>query len=224
MRGALGKGLFGSSHYHRLFAPEINVGKPSGLRTPPRPFTLRPSLGSVHVFSGAADARLIAAALGEPDARVIEIPFDLRPEIPAAKIRIEFKSPTILKGAARNGFAPIFARARDRVSTLRAFYGEGPLPIDFRALGDAAGAIETASRAVLVQEVFRRSGRTGQIHPIGGFTGTIEFTGDLRPFTPILTAAQYTGIGSKVSWGNGWYELTILKPVRQDPARSATRH
>ena len=58
-----------------------------------------------------------------------------------------FRTPTELKGnAAGDGmpFGVLFARVRDRISSLRSLYGEGPLPIDFRALSERAGMVRTA--------------------------------------------------------------------------------
>ena len=56
-------------------------------------------------------------------------------------LRVEFVTPTELKSGdhlvARPEFGVLFARARDRVSTLRALYGAGPLEIDFQCDGRA---------------------------------------------------------------------------------------
>jgi hypothetical protein len=50
----------------------------------------------------------------------------------------------------------------------------------------------------------RRSSRTGQRHPLGGFIGEAEYEGDLlHEFLPILRAAQWTGIGRQTVWGKG---------------------
>jgi CRISPR/Cas system endoribonuclease Cas6 (RAMP superfamily) len=52
-------------------------------------------------------------------------------------------------------------------------------------------------------EIVRRSSRTGQIHPIGGFIGEAEYEGDLTEFVPYLRAAQWTGVGRQTVWGKG---------------------
>ncbi len=55
--------------------------------------------------------------------------------------RVTFLSPTELKNQERPEFGPMFSRIRDRISTLRALYGPGPLEIDFKAMGERAAAI-----------------------------------------------------------------------------------
>jgi hypothetical protein len=52
-------------------------------------------------------------------------------------------------------------------------------------------------------EAERRSSRTGQVHPIGGFTGMAEYEGELGEFLPCLEAAAFTGVGRHTVWGNG---------------------
>ena len=52
-------------------------------------------------------------------------------------------------------------------------------------------------------ETSRRSGRTGQIHSLGGFVGEAEYEGDLTEFVPYLRAAQWTGVGRQTAWGKG---------------------
>src|SRR5450432_101289 len=69
---------------------------------------------------------------------------DRDPE-PIERVAVRFLSPTELKGsgslAERPEFAILFARLRDRLSTLRALYGAGPLDVDFRAIGERANTI-----------------------------------------------------------------------------------
>ena len=131
---------------------------------------------------------------------------DRDPE-PAERVAVRFLSPTELKGsgslAERPEFAILFARLRDRLSTLRALYGAGPLEIDFRGIGERAGAIRLASCHVEWEQVKRKSGRTGQVHPIGGFTGEAEYRGDLAEFLPWLRAARWVGVGRQTVWGKG---------------------
>jgi hypothetical protein len=122
------------------------------------------------------------------------------------QVRLRFLTPTELKGAAPDGgpaFGVLFARLRDRISTLRAFYGAGPLAIDFRALGERARAVELVSSDLEWTTARRRSTRTGQTHPLGGFTGDAVYAGDLTEFLPWLRAARWTGVGRQTVWGKG---------------------
>ena len=133
--------------------------------------------------------------------------------IPATTARVRFVTPTELKLqsalAARPEFALLFARIRDRVSALSTFYGSGPLDIDFHAMGKRASRVEMTRCQLCDEEAKRRSSRTGQVHPLGGFTGEAEYRGDLAEFLPYLRAARWTGVGRQTVWGKG--ELHLLE-------------
>jgi CRISPR-associated endoribonuclease Cas6 len=144
------------------------------------------------------------------DAKPLE--FDLKPDsTQVSRVRLRFITPTELKGRAgladRPEFAILAARARDRISTLRALYGGGPLPLDFRAFGQRAALIEMTRCEIEWVHRARRSARTGQVHPLGGFVGEAEYSGALTEFMPYLQLAQWTGVGRHTSWGNGMIQL-----------------
>jgi hypothetical protein len=124
-----------------------------------------------------------------------------------ARITVRFLTPTELKSgqqiAARPEFQILAARARDRISTLRELYGEGPLEMDFRGFGERAGRVRMTGCRLETIRVERRSSRTGQTHPIGGFVGEADYEGELGEFLPILRAAEYTGVGRQTVWGKG---------------------
>ncbi|MBM3774234.1 MAG: hypothetical protein FJW37_03640, partial [Acidobacteria bacterium] len=105
---------------------------------------------------------------------------------PARRLRVEFLSPTELisgeRPAARPEFPILFARIRDRISTLRALYGAGPLEIDFRASAARAAAVRMTRSEIRRVEYRRRSSRTGRRHPIGGFVGWADYEGELTDF------------------------------------------
>ena len=139
---------------------------------------------------------------------------ELTPDVaPVGRLRIEFQTPTEIKGGdqvvAKPEFGTLFARARDRVSALRGLYGEGPLPIDFRAMGERAAAVRMTRCDLRHVQGERRSGRTGQVHPLGGFIGVAEYEGDLGEFVPILSAAEWTGVGRQTVWGKGAIRVVV---------------
>ncbi len=123
------------------------------------------------------------------------------------KIRVDFLSPTELKHdgriVSRPEFPILFARIRDRVSTLRHLYGPGALEIDFTSLRERAGKIRMTKCDLKPVEAERHSSRTGQTHPLGGLIGTAEYEGNLAEFLPYLEAASYTGVGRQAVWGKG---------------------
>lgn len=133
---------------------------------------------------------------------------------PVGRIRVRFRTPTELKRGAELGaepdFATLAARIRDRISTLRTLYQDGPLTLDFRAFGERAALVRMTSCRIEHREILRRSSRTGQTHPIGGFVGEAEYEGDLAEFVPYLRAAEWTGVGRQTVWGKGEIAVEIL--------------
>jgi hypothetical protein len=141
------------------------------------------------------------------DSAVAPLVLDLASSEAITHVRVRFLTPTELKSgqqlAARPEFSILAARIRDRISTLRERYGEGPLTIDFRAFGERAALVRMTRCEVRQMDIERRSSRTGQVHPIGGFVGEAEYEGDLAEFVPYLHAARWTGVGRQTVWGKG---------------------
>lgn len=232
-RGALGFQL-----PEELFRPSAADG-PSGFRDRPRPFVLRCrdldaacletgesfSL-DLHLFTGDskpfqyAFEHLSWAELVDWRESSHSLLLD-EPVPPAEKLRVSFVTPTELKphhGPGPPPFAILLARARDRIAALRLFYGKGPLEFDFRAQAEQAAAVLCTDGCVQWETAERQSGRSGQVHPLGGFTGFADYSGDLGSFLPWLEAARWTGIGRHTVWGKGVTELQILRP--EPPASS----
>ena len=124
-----------------------------------------------------------------------------------SRVHLRFLTPTELKVegriAERPEFPVLFARLRDRISTLRMLYGEGAPEIDFRLLGERASAVRLERCDLVWERVERKSSRTGQVHWLGGFTGDAEYAGELAEFLPWLRAARWTGVGRQTVWGKG---------------------
>lgn len=230
LRGAFGMMLRETANapdYARIFTPR-SAGGPSGLGDWPRPFVFRaaqldgrtivPGAAfhfDVHLFDTrpdlrpqftAAFAHWLRAELTSVEQQDVAIDFN-GPAEHATRVRVEFVTPTELKAgqelASRPEFPILFARLRDRISTLRALYGPGPLDIDFRGMGERAAAVRLTRCELQWHEAERRSSRTGQTHPLGGFTGVAEYDGDLGEFLPYLRAGQWTGVGRQTVWGKG---------------------
>jgi hypothetical protein len=129
-----------------------------------------------------------------------------------SRVRLRFVTPTELKGehtvAGRPEFGILFARLRDRIGALRALYGVGPLKVDFRAMGERAAAVRMTRCELEWVEARRRSSRTGQRHPLGGFVGEADYEGELGEFLPYLKLAKWVGVGRQTVWGKGELEAT----------------
>ena len=237
LRGAFGSILhqLPGDAYARIFRPEGVDGGPSGLKDRPRPFVFRAAhldgrtiapgerfYFDVHLFYAEnppirlfeqALAQLARAELVNVTVTPVNVPLEPHPA-PVGRVLVRFLTPTELKSgdeiAARPEFATLFARIRDRVSTLRALYGRGPLEIDFRGMGERAAVVRMTRCELRHSAVERRSTRTGQTHPLGGFTGEAEYEGELAGFLPFLEAARWTGIGRQTVWGKGAIETAVL--------------
>lgn len=217
--------------YARWFSPNASEG-PSGLRDSPRPFVFRTShLDGANLAAGEHfhfginlfETRepifdLLSQAFKErfgpieaiEGTDVLRLPIEPGPES-VPRVRVHFVTPTELKAAGQIDAGPefgvLFARIRDRVSTLRALYGAGPLDIDFRMLGERADCVKMIKckieRVNSAERITRLSRRTGQRHSLGGFTGEAEYEGDLAEFIPYLEIARWTGVGRQTVWGKG---------------------
>jgi hypothetical protein len=172
---------------------------------------------------GAALAAIAAQGLGPGRGRAsltatetAVIPLALRPSGASVnKASVLFLTPTEIKAyngqlTTKPGFDVLLARVRDRISTLRTLYGDGPLDIDFRAFAGRAAQVQMTSARLQHVRVDRTSTRTGQRHPLGGFTGEVTFEGDLGEFIPYLNAASYTGVGRQTVWGKGEIAVALL--------------
>jgi len=107
----------------------------------------------------------------------------------------------------RPEFGILFGRLRDRISTLRALYGEGPLDLDFRAIGERAAAVRMRRCDIWRADVDRLSSRTDQRHPLGGFVGEADYEGELDEFLPYLRLGKWAGVGRQTVWGKGEVEV-----------------
>ncbi|MCC6292955.1 MAG: CRISPR system precrRNA processing endoribonuclease RAMP protein Cas6 [Bryobacterales bacterium] len=173
---------------------------------------------AVDVFAGAF-ARVAEAGLGANRSKATlrsaehrSVVLNLLPRRgQIGAIRVRFATPTEMKSdgrlVSRPEFSVLIGRIRDRISTLRALYGPGPLALDFRAFSDRAATVAITRCAIERTPTARRSSRTGQVHPIGGFTGEVEYAGELSEFVPYLEAARWTGVGRHTVWGNGAIEV-----------------
>lgn len=213
-RGQLGSALqkADAAAYSRFFAPRAVAG-PSGIADPPRPFVLR-VLGpleiglnlfltrepAVELFTHVmADLGTLSSVSGTER---LSLPLCARDQT-IHRLRIRFLTATEIKGAERPEFGVLLARIRDRVSTLRELYGDGPLAIDFKGFGARASHVSMTRCELTTVADERISRGTGQRHSLGGFTGFAEYEGDLAEFVPYIEIARWTGVGRQTVWGKG---------------------
>lgn len=162
-----------------------------------------------------ANSNLVQPAPAMLMEAVAPLPSDAATE--RQEITIEFLTPTTLKTGStldRQGdlvrqpaFHHVLKRLRDRVNALATFYGDGPLPLDFKAVGEAAESVETVSDATRWVERTRFSQRRDVPHDLSGFAGPIVVRGDMAPFLPLLRIGEYVHVGKNAVFGNGWFTV-----------------
>ena len=133
------------------------------------------------------------------------------------EISLDFLTPATLRVGStvdRDGmivrhpaFHHVLKRLRDRVNALATFYGNGPLDLDFKALGEAAEQIQTADDQTRWVERSRFSRRRDVSHDLSGFVGAVTFRGDMTPFRPLLRIGEYVHVGKNAVFGNGWFVI-----------------
>jgi hypothetical protein len=135
----------------------------------------------------------------------------------ADEVQVGFLEPTELKheGALveRPEFFILMARLRYRIRALCELYGSGPMAIDYVGLIERARRIQIRTSNLSWISTERRSSRTTQRHPLGGFVGTVTYAGPLAEFLPWLRAGYWTGVGRQTVWGKGVIDLRYPEKV-----------
>jgi CRISPR-associated endoribonuclease Cas6 len=131
----------------------------------------------------------------------------------ASRINMQFLTPTFLRAEGdvvrTPEFHHVFKRLRDRINALSTFFGNGPLDVDFRGLGERSEKVRTLASHFEWVERARTSSKTGQRHELSGFIGEATYEGDLAEFLPWLTLGELVHVGKHTAWGNGHFRLHI---------------
>jgi len=138
------------------------------------------------------------------------------------RVTIRFLNPTFLRAdgevVRRPEFHHFFQRLRDRINALSTFFGDGPLDVDFRGLGERAEKVRTVSTKIEWVERFRTSSKTRQRHELSGFVGecTYDFSApdcqgvnakSSSEFLLWLDLGELVHVGKHAAWGNGRYQI-----------------
>jgi hypothetical protein len=123
------------------------------------------------------------------------------------RVDVRFLTPTTLRREGRlverPSFGDLVCRLRDRVSALAAFFGDGPLEMDFAGVAAAAEQVRTVECRTAWERRSRRSARTGEVHEISGFVGEAVYEGELGEWMPLLRLGEALHVGKYAVWGNG---------------------
>jgi hypothetical protein len=128
------------------------------------------------------------------------------------RLRLRFTTPVDIRDQGvfvrRPELGPLVRRLRDRASSLAAFYGDGPLSLDFRGISSIADTVRLVEDRTRVIAVGRQSGRTGQRHDIGGFVGEATYEGSaIGKLMPLIRLGEVMHVGKHAAFGNGRMEV-----------------
>jgi len=122
--------------------------------------------------------------------------------------RVSFLTPTFIRADGQvirePKFHHIFKRLRDRINALSTFFGDGPLDVDFRGLGERSEKVNTIAARFEWIDRARTSTKTGQRHELSGFVGEATYEGEMDEFLPWLVMGELVHVGKHAPWGNGW--------------------
>ena len=131
---------------------------------------------------------------------------------PKSGIRISFLTPTFIRADGQvirePEFHHIFKRLRDRINALSTFFGNAPLDVDFRGIGERSEQIKRIAARFEWIDRARTSTRTGQRHELSGFVGEATYEGELEEFLPWLVMGEFVHVGKHAPWGNGHIRIS----------------
>ena len=130
------------------------------------------------------------------------------------QVNVEFVTPTELKRGGEvlgePDFASLVQRLAERVWALGRLYQNWTGDWDYRGLLDRSREVRLVEWDWRYQHRERRSSRTGQRHPLGGFSGRAVYEGPVGVFLPLLEIGRWTGVGRQTVWGKG--EIRVSAP------------
>ncbi len=127
------------------------------------------------------------------------------------RLTLEFLTPMRLidqgRLVHRPAFLPLVLRLLERLTALSTHYGGSVLPFDYDTLLPLANEVRVERDDTQWIELESYSTRTHARSPIGGFAGSVTFTGPLTQFLPWFIWGQFTHVGKDAVKGNGLYRV-----------------
>ena len=128
----------------------------------------------------------------------------------AHRIELAFLTPTSIKVAGRwtsdLRFGHLIRDLLCRIRLLSYFHCGEDLDVDAPGLLKATDSVTHESHFRWFRADHRLH-RTADSIPMGGFIGTIRYSGDLTPFLPFIFLGEYLHIGHHTACGYGQYRL-----------------
>jgi hypothetical protein len=145
----------------------------------------------------------------------------------SSRVALDFVTPMMLKEGGevlrRPRFGALIKRIRDRANALGTFFGDGPLDLDFKALGERADRVACVEDRTTWADVARYSFRQRAWHDLGGFVGRATFEGGLAEFGPWLALGSALHAGKHAAFGNGRFERVSYRIALNALSRDRVR-
>ncbi len=145
---------------------------------------------------------------------------DITPVIPelSSSCIVNYQTPTRIKQNNKYfkegiPFSNLFARLADRLEELQNVYTNEGFNIDLSDLKEKSKQIGMIVNEGNFYEATRKSTRTGDDCDLSGFTGSILYTGNLEPFSEILSYLPWINVESSTAFGCGWCTLEYNKNI-----------
>ena len=130
------------------------------------------------------------------------------------RINVIFESPLRVKNQGKLvhdlEFVVFIRTILRRIKTLWLRFADGIPDFDEKGLLQIAETVEIAQARLYWEEQTRYSNRQSSYLKLGGLKGSIEFSGNLTPFLPLLNIAQVVHIGKETSFGLGQLRYEII--------------
>ena len=160
-------------------------------------------------------SRLHSLSIDSKDSKDSIGPIDPH-DLKSSSITIRFLTPTYIRESGKvmrdPRFGSLIKRLRDRLNALSTFFGDGPLDMDFKGMGERAEKIRMVSSGIEWVDRSRTSSRTHQHHELSGFIGEAAYEGELNEFLPWLLLGELVHVGKHTAWGCGRFTIEDTAP------------
>ncbi|PIV22771.1 MAG: hypothetical protein COS40_05325 [Deltaproteobacteria bacterium CG03_land_8_20_14_0_80_45_14] len=104
-------------------------------------------------------------------------------------------------------FHILFRNLLRRISLLSYFHCGEELNLDFKGLIEEAKDVKVQKENLRWVDWERYSNRQETKMKMGGFIGSVTFTGNFKEFLPFLILGEYIHVGKGTSFGLGKYKI-----------------
>lgn len=127
------------------------------------------------------------------------------------RMRMEFISPTRIKSSGSYGnplsFKVLIQTLFTRISNLAYNYCDQSHILNFRDIVNYANDVEVAVEKKQWQDIRRFQTQNNIEMFLGGYIGSITYTGDLTPFWPWLQLGEIIHVGKNCAFGLGQFQV-----------------